>query len=189
MSFLLCCFEHIFDVCKRRIAVLIGIAIVFIVGILLGAFLQKPVTIFAYFCSFTDVYVVQVFSSTSVFFLFFKRILACLVYVLIAVLVCFSPYLFPLHLFFVLLKGYLFGSICALLICNYAVSGLFLLFLLYLPQNLIFCSVFLVTGLFCFEKDPCPQERLITMCLAAVACALWECLMIFLLFRPLCLFA
>lgn len=181
--------RELWDLCLKRRLIFLGMAGVFLTGILFGLFFPKPLAIQSYFLTFADRYLYLVFSDCSIFEVLFGRLFSCLIYVLVALAVSLSCWLFPVHLLFVFFKGFVCGSLCAMFVLAYSVSGMFVVVLLYVPQTLLFSAVFIGNGLFCLENTRAPLDRLVSVGAAAVCAALWECLIIFLLFRPLCLFA
>lgn len=130
----------------------ISLIILFLSSTMCGIILEKPTVIFDYYLAYCENYTYKIFSvNASVFSIFTGR---CISNILFFAVVCVSSsvvFLFPLHIFIVFYRGFIFGIELVILCTCYSVSGFFVALLLVFPQGIIFAAILILSAPFSFE--------------------------------------
>ncbi len=183
-------------VLRYKIAV-IGLILLFLISTMCGIIIIKPSNIFDYYLGYCDNYMYKIFSvGSNTFSVLTGRILSNFLFL---IAVCISSciiFAFPLQVFTIFYRGFVFGTELMILCTCFSVSGFFVAFLLVLPQSLIFGSILILSSPFSIEcglttfrclslekmKEYFPW--LIFFSVLSVLSALLEFLTVIIIFRP-----
>ncbi len=193
MDALFSCFKEAIGVLKRQKVWLIVFGATILLGIILGVVLSKPAAIRQYYAVYCRAYTDMIFAA-SVFQLFFKRLIAMVLLLLLIVPLYFTAYYLPVAFLIVFFKGYTFGIVAVILLSSFGVNGLFIFLVCALPSAVL---TFVLLAIACALGTEVCKKRL-PMCgscgalcyflllfLCAAACAIAEMLLVALIFRPI----
>ena len=157
-----------------------------LIGFLCGIFIPQKTVVEHYFIASGQNYIVLIFSSScSLLRLFFRRAFFLFFFFASGLLVSLSGKLFPVHVFFLLLKSYFFGCLFSAICKEYSFHGFFVLILSAVPSELLFGVFFVARGVSCLYDRFSFSRSALTLGIPLIASALWETLIAALLFRPL----
>ena len=177
---------------KKHKVKLIVFAITVAVGIVLGIVLPKQTLVKQYYLTYCRTYTGRVFSS-SVFSLFFRRMISSLLLFILIFPLYFTVFYLPFAFLIVFFKGFTFGVVTVILLSSFGVSGFFIWLICALPVALFLfaclCAACAAAGEFCAKKpdfsrcaDMLPCVFFLLLC--AVCCAILECVLVAIVFRP-----
>lgn len=181
---------------KKRMIVLIVFITLFGIGLFSGIVIDKPNVIECYYLNYCDNYVYRIFSE-SPGGIFLDRISGSAIFILLVFPLALSVFCVPLQAFLVFYKGFVFGSVTVILFSVYRFSGFLIWLVILLPQTLLFAAIYVVLSVLAFdcgcESRTCGNLAGIrnfiiyaaAAFVAALLCALFEFLVVCLLFRPL----
>lgn len=193
MDALFSCFKEAIGVLKRRKAWLITFGATILLGIILGVVLSKPAAIRQYYAAYCRAYTDGIFAA-SVFKLFFKRLIAIVLLLLLIVPLYFTAYYLPVAFLIVFFKGYTFGIVTVILLSSFGVNGLFVFLICALPSAIL---AFALLAIACTLGVEVSKKRLpicgscgalcyfVLLFLCAAACAVAEMLLVAVVFRPI----
>ncbi len=180
---------------KCNIVLLIFLSATFILGFILGVFFRNNCCDSPYFNGVYTYYICIFNIETSVFAIFFKRLFACLGVYLVVFLLGLNKYSAFVSSIILFYRGLILGSVAAIFISLYGISGFLVYVLLVLIQNLIITAGMIVAVVLnaYYSDSPlnCKINDLIAdfivsfaVCLAGV---LYELLFLTFVLRPLTL--
>lgn len=189
------------DECKngvlRHKILTISLAILFLSSTMCGIVLVKPAGVFDYYLGYCDNYVYKVVcAGVNPFSILMGR---CLSNILFFIVVCMSScvvFLFPLQIFNVFYRGFVFGIELFILCTCYSVNGFFIALLLVFPQNIILGGILVLISPFCIEcgtqilhaRSLKPAyaylSRLLFFLIVSLAAAILELFTVVIIFRP-----
>ena len=189
-------FVEVSGILRKRLLPVIVFSGLFLVGILSGIVIDKPVAIEYYYLDYCDEYVYRIFSA-PVWSIFPTRILNCILFLVPAVLISLCVFCIPLQGILVFYKGFVFGSVTVILFSVYKFSGFIIWLLVLLPQTLLFAAICIVFSVLAFDCGlenrgrkccwggvaDCCRHLLFAACASGI-CALIEFLTVCLIFRP-----
>ncbi len=183
-------------VLRYKIAV-IGLIILFLIGTMCGIIIAKPSNIFDYYFGYCDNYMYKIFSvGSSTLSIFTGRLLSNFLFLIAVCISCCIIFLFPLQVFTIFYKGFVFGTELTILCTCFSISGFFVSFLLVLPQSIIFGAILILSSPFSIEcglttlrclsleKMKGYLPWLIFFAIFSVLSALLEFLTVVIIFRP-----
>lgn len=176
---------------KKHFVWLLAFAGLIVVAVVLGVVSSKPAAVRSYYETYCREYVQSVYIS-SLFKLFFTRLIACAFFFLLVCPLFFTVFYLPAALLVLFFKGYVFGVTTSVLLSTYSVNGFFLWLLCSLPAaayaffiSVSACIVALAEKK-CKRKshisDILPYFILLGVCVLAGVIA--EILLVFVVFRP-----
>lgn len=180
---------------KKRLVVFITFSIMFVIGVMSGIIIDKPVAIDCYYLNYCDNYIYRIFSE-SPGGIFTDRILTSALFIALVIPTALSIYCVPLQGLLVFYKGFVFGSVTVILFSVYRFSGFLVWLLVLLPQTLLFAIVYIILSVLAFDCGCENRSRrdfhymktffvyFLTAIIAALLCALVEFLFICFIFRP-----
>ncbi len=180
----------------ERKKTLIILLIAYLVFIILGIIFIKTPAVYYYHINLCDRYVDRVcFSSESVFVIFLERFLGNTVYLLI--ITCAGIHIAGLALpsFILAYRAYTFGGSLAIFFSVYKMSGVLIVFVLYLPIHLLLDAVFICATTASFSRAKCFRFKktdfaalfkdfLLLLVIVAAICLL-EMVLLLVLFHPI----
>lgn len=180
---------------KCNIVLLIFLSATFILGFIFGVFFRNDCCDSPYFNGVYTYYICIFNIETSVFAIFFKRFFACLGVYLVVFLLGLNKYSAFVSSIILFYRGLILGSIAAIFISLYGISGFLVYVLLVLIQNLIITAGMIVAVVLnaYYSDSPlnCKINDLIAdfivsfgVCLAGV---LYELIFLTFILRPLTL--
>ena len=193
MDALFSCFKEAVSVLKRRKTRLIMFGVTAMCGIILGLVLPKLATIRRYYATYCRSYTEGIFVS-SVFKLFFKRLISCALLLILIAPLFFTAYYLPAAFLIVFFKGYTFGIVTVVLLSSFGVNGLFIFLICALPAAILtfaLLAIACVLGWETCKKRPsfCGEcgalWYFLLFLIGAAACALAEMLLVAVIFRPI----
>lgn len=128
---------------RKRLLPVVVFSGLFLVGVLSGIVIDKPVAIEYYYLDYCDEYVYRIFSA-SVWSIFLARILNCILFLVPTLLISLCIFCIPLQGILIFYKGFVFGSITVILFSVYKFSGFIIWLLVLLPQTLLFAAIYIV---------------------------------------------
>lgn len=176
-----------------KLAIFFGVCYVF--GIALGLFFKNECYNPGIYNAVSNYYIIIFDSYTSVFSIFFKRIVTCFgVFAIVFLLGLnnIAVYLASIVFFY---KGLILGSVAGVFFCNFGISGLIVYIFLVVIQNLVITAGMMLAAILnAYISDlsfKCKTKSLLEnfiLCFAVcVAGALYELLFLTFVLRPLTL--
>lgn len=192
MNALFSCLNEVRAAIKKHKIRAIVFAATVTIGILLGIVLPKQTSVKQYYLTYCRTYTQRVFSSSAIS-LFFRRILSSLLLFILVFPLYFTVFYLPFAVLIVFFKGFTFGVVTAILLSSFGVSGLFIWLICALPVAAfilaVLCLACAAAGEFCAGKpdfsrcaDILPYALFLIVC--AVFCAVLECVLVAVIFRP-----
>ena len=186
------CFSRVFE---RKITLIVLVCLFFVATVLGVLFITTP-AIYSYHLNLCDRFVDRVcYSETSVFLIFLERLAGNCVFV--AVILCSGVHVVGLFLPPIVLvyRAYTFGGSLAIFFSVYKISGVLIVFALYLPIHLLIDAVLIGATVLSFSRARCfcftqedilglLRDFLILIVLIAAICLL-ECILLAVLFHPI----
>ena len=114
MDALFTCFKEAIGVLRKRKAWLLSFGAAILTGVVLGLVLPKPASVRQYYLTYCRAYTDGIFVS-SVFRLFFRRLISVVLLLLVIVPLYFTVYYLPAAFLLVFFKGYTFGIVTVIL--------------------------------------------------------------------------
>lgn len=177
--------------CKKRYLKAFVFGSFILLGIVCGFLLRKSEPVRTYYATYCRKYTESIFLS-SVFSVFFKRIISSFLLFLLVSPIYLTPFYLPFCVFVLFFKGYTFGVSGSILLFSYGVNGVFAWLLCALPTALfcfflasILAAVAAPKKKFCLYSANEVGKFAVLLALLAVVCALVECIFVCLLFRPI----
>ena len=133
------------------------------------------------------------FNVSSVFRLFFRRLISVVLLLLLIVPLYFTVYYLPAAFLLVFFKGYTFGIVTVILLSTYGIGGFFIFLICALPTALLTFALLAIActlgGEICKKRPPaCGNGGIfcsfLLLLIGATACALAEILLVTIIFRP-----
>lgn len=192
---LLCILREIGAQLKKRLIVTIVFIALFVIGILSGIVMDKPLSIECYYLNYCDNYIYRIFSESSGGILV-DRLLSSAFFIVLTIPLALTVFCVPLQGILVFYKGFVFGTVTVILFSVYRFSGFLVWLIVLLPQVLLFSAVYIILSVLAFDcgcenrlrRDfYCVRVFFIYLLMAALAafiCALLEFLVVCLIFRP-----
>ena len=133
------CFYENIDFCtKKNRGALLIILSAFVLGILLGFFFKSNLSVSILSLEFSTSYFFLIFDKgTSVFSIFFIRIVNNLCFFLIIMLLSVHIFLLPVHFLLYAYRGFILGTICVIFSIEFGFAGVICLFFTVIPQHFI----------------------------------------------------
>ena len=192
MNALFSCLTEVWAAVKKHKIKAVMFATAIVAGILLGIVLPKQTSVKQYYLTYCRTYTQRVFSS-SVFALFFRRLISSLLLFLLVFPLFFTAFYLPVAFLIVFFKGFTFGVVTSILFFSFGISGFFIWLICALPVTLYvftaICVLCAAAGEFCKYKPDfsrCNEllPYVLFLLLCAVLGALLELVLIALIFRP-----
>lgn len=192
MDALFSCFKEAIGVLRKRKAWLISFGAAILTGVVLGLVLPKPASVRQYYLTYCRAYTDGIFVS-SVFRLFFRRLISVVLLLLLIVPLYFTVYYLPAAFLLVSFKGYTFGIVTVILLSSYGIGGFFIFLICAFPTALLTFALLAIActlgGEICRKRPPaCGNGGIfcsfLLLLIGATACALAEILLVTIIFRP-----
>ena len=142
--------------CKNRILrykfLILALVLAFLTSTMCGIIIVKPTLIIQFCHGYCENYMYKVFSLESgIFSVLISR---CIGNTLFLVVVCLSStviFVFPLQIFAIFYRGFIFGVEIFILFAYYTVGGFFVVILLLLPQAILCGGILIFSTPFSLE--------------------------------------
>lgn len=130
--------ERIFDKIVRNSLLYLSLALLFILGVVLGLVLKKSDNVYVYYLEYSQNYYDIILNrNQSAFGIFIKRLLNNVCYFAVICLICLTIYFSFVHFLIYLYRGFLLGTICGIIISQFGFSGVICCIFLVIPQHVI----------------------------------------------------
>ena len=190
-------FEEIKTSCKTHKIIFFCSLLAVIAGILCGIILDKPLSLDLYYREYCSDLIYRIVNKDqSVFSIFFTRILNYALVLIFCLPGGIIVWCLPVHYVIIFYKCFIFGTACVIMITVYSLSGVIILLLVLLPQQVIFSGILVILVCPAYEnannnrQSGCialrPYADIVVLALvASVAAAILELLTIVAVIRPL----
>lgn len=130
--------ERITERVTRHKLLYLSFAAVFVLGLALGIFLKRSSSVYLYYLEYSKNYYFLILErSSSTAGLFGSRLLNNLCFFLLVYALCFTVYCSPVHFLIFIYRGFLLGTMCAIIIVQFGFGGAVIVILVVVPQHVV----------------------------------------------------
>ena len=141
MNLFVCCEEVKYSLRSHKFLILVSF-LIFIAGIICGIVIEKPLSLDIYFRDYCGDFIFKIVNKDqSVFSLFFARLINHILMFGACLFLAISVWCIPVPVIIIFYKGFIFGTVCVIMVTVYSFSGIFIFIVVYVPQQLLFTTV------------------------------------------------